>query len=303
MVEERVGAVRPERVLLATDLSHRCDRALDRAADLARRWEADLVVVHAIERPSGSLALDMSQDVPSAPEPADRAQEVERRLRRYLPLHEIRTAIVVEEGPPAELVLETANRHPADLIVTGVARDRSFQKFLLGGTVDALIRDARNPLLVVKDRTRQPYRQVIVPTDFSDSARYALQTAIILFPDAELTVFHGADAPYAGLMDSTQFLDDMRQAAIVDCHAFLERSGVPDETRARIKIIVEVGAPGPLLARYIEGSDVDLVVVGAHSRGRLMEAVIGNTARAILDSVPCDVLVLRDPSASDDRPG
>lgn len=300
MVQERAGPVRPERVLLATDLSHRCDRALDRAADLARRWGADLVVVHAIEGPGGSLALDMSQDLPCAPEPVDRAPEVERRLRRYLPLHEIRTAIVVEEGRPAELVLKTASKRPADLIVTGVARDRSFQKFLLGGTVDALIRDARNPLLVVKDRTRQPYRQVVVPTDFSDSARYALQTAIILFPDAELTVFHGADAPFAGLMDSTRYLDDMRQGAVADCHAFLARSGVPDEVRARIKVMVEVGAPGPLLARYIEGSDVDLVVVGAHSRGRLMEAVIGSTARAILDSVPCDVLVLRDPSASDD---
>lgn len=300
MVHERARPVRPERILLATDLSHRCDRALDRAADLARRWKADLVVVHAIERPGGALAREMAQDLPAPSEPADRPGEVERRLRRYLPMHEIRTSIVVEEGPPAELVLKTADRHPTDLIVTGVARDRSFEKILLGGTVDALIRDARNPLLVVKDRTRQPYRQVIVPTDFSDSSRHALETAVTLFPDAELTVFHGADAPYAGLMDSTQYLDDMRQGATADCHAFLAGSGLPDAVRARIRVIVEVGAPDPLLARHVEGSDIDLVVVGAHSRGRLMEAVIGNTAKAILDSVPCDVLVVRDPSASDD---
>ncbi len=300
MAQEPAGAVRPERILLATDLSHRCDRALDRAVDLARRWEADLVVVHAIERPGGSLALELAQDLPFPLDRADRSHVVERRLRRYLPMHEIRTSIVVEEDSPAELVLKTAKQRQTDLIVTGVARDRSFQKFLLGGTVDALIRDARNPLLVVKDRTRQPYRQVIVPTDFSKSSRYALETAVALFPDAELTVFHGADAPYAGLMDSTQYLDDMRQGAVADCHAFLDGSGMPDEIRARIRIIVEVGAPDQLLAKYIEGSDVDLVVAAAHSRGRLMEAVIGNTAKAILESAPCDVLVVRDPAASDD---
>ena len=300
MVQERAHPVHPERILLATDLSHRCDRALDRAADLARRWEADLVVVHAIEGPSGALAMEMAQDLPSPIGPADRPREVERRLRRYLPVHEIRTSIVVEEGLPAELGLKTADQRPTDLIVTGVARDRSFQKFLLGGTVDALIRDARNPLLVVKDRPRQPYRQVIVPTDFSGSSRHALETAVALFADAAVTVFHGADAPFAGLMDSTRYLDDMRQAAIANCHAFLASSGLPDEVRARIKVIVEVGAPEQLLARHVDGSDVDLVVVGAQSRGRLMEAVIGNTAKAILDSAPCDVLVVRDPSENDD---
>jgi hypothetical protein len=39
----------PRRVLLATDLGARCDRALDRAAALASGWQAELVVVHALE--------------------------------------------------------------------------------------------------------------------------------------------------------------------------------------------------------------------------------------------------------------
>ena len=39
----------PETILLATDLSSRCDRALDRAADLAKRWRARLVVLTVLE--------------------------------------------------------------------------------------------------------------------------------------------------------------------------------------------------------------------------------------------------------------
>src|SRR5690606_5948022 len=42
----------PSTILLATDLSARCDRALDRAAMLASQWHAELVVLHAIEDPS-----------------------------------------------------------------------------------------------------------------------------------------------------------------------------------------------------------------------------------------------------------
>lgn len=33
----------PRRIILATDLSARCDRALDRAAALASAWQAELI--------------------------------------------------------------------------------------------------------------------------------------------------------------------------------------------------------------------------------------------------------------------
>src|SRR6218665_3256022 len=39
----------PRNILLATDLSQRCDRAHDRAIELARRWGARLTVVHVLE--------------------------------------------------------------------------------------------------------------------------------------------------------------------------------------------------------------------------------------------------------------
>lgn len=298
MAQQHAGPVRPERILLATDLSHRCDRALDRAVELARRWDGDLVIVHALERPSDLGAEQQSKDMPFWLAPQDRPLKVERRLRRDLPIHDVRTTIVVKEGRPAALVMETAGQRQTDLIVTGVARDNSFEKLLLGGTVDALLRDARNPLLVVRDRAHQPYRQVIVPVDFTESSRYALQSAALLFPEAALTVFHGTDAPYAGLMDSTRYLDDMREGATADCHTFLDRAGLPDDIRARTGIVVEVGAPDQLLASYIERSDVDLVVLAAHGRGRLYDVIIGSTARAILNTAPCDVLLLRAPAAA-----
>jgi len=40
----------PKKILLATDLSSRCDRALDRAAALAARWQSALVVLHVLEK-------------------------------------------------------------------------------------------------------------------------------------------------------------------------------------------------------------------------------------------------------------
>jgi len=49
MSEADVFPPSPHKILLATDLSARCDRALDRAGILADRWDAELVALHVIE--------------------------------------------------------------------------------------------------------------------------------------------------------------------------------------------------------------------------------------------------------------
>lgn len=49
MTPIRPAGATPRSILLATDLTSRCDRAFDRAARLARQWNAPLHVLHAIE--------------------------------------------------------------------------------------------------------------------------------------------------------------------------------------------------------------------------------------------------------------
>src|SRR3546814_4747188 len=39
----------PQRILLATDLSFRCERALNRAAALSAHWQSALVVLHVLD--------------------------------------------------------------------------------------------------------------------------------------------------------------------------------------------------------------------------------------------------------------
>ena len=87
---------------------------------------------------------------------------------------------------------------PCSLIVTGIARDETLGRLLLGTTVEKLARQARQPVLVVKTRPRKPYHDVLVATDFSPGSRQALRAALQLVPDANLTLFHAYDVPFQG---------------------------------------------------------------------------------------------------------
>jgi nucleotide-binding universal stress UspA family protein len=95
----------PRRILLATDLSGRCDRALDRAAQLAAQWRAKLVVVHALEWDYQAPA-ETVREVPSwRRDRNSRAAVAERQIHEDLLDHNVPFEVVIEEGEPSALVL------------------------------------------------------------------------------------------------------------------------------------------------------------------------------------------------------
>src|SRR5699024_5808434 len=76
-----VASLQPPRsVLLATDLSSHCDRALDRAAQLARQWHATLHVVHALPPEARPVAW-WSPEGGRPQDEAEHAALVERQIR------------------------------------------------------------------------------------------------------------------------------------------------------------------------------------------------------------------------------
>jgi len=70
---------------------------------------------------------------------------------------------------------------------------------------------------------------------------------------------------------------------------------LPAEARQRLVTFVEQGHPVQLVREYVRDKGADLVVLGTHGRGAMLEALVGSTAKSILSSLPCDALVVRAP--------
>lgn len=287
----------PRRVLLATDLSARCDRALDRAAALAVGWRGELVALHVLEQTEEFYVEVLERRQPAWRRLEEMAQLVERQLREDVSEAPRKVAAVVERGDPAEVVLKVAQARDCGLIVTGLARDETLGRFGLGSTVDKLIRRSEVPLLVVKKRVRAPYRHVVVATDFSDCTRHAMQAALSLFPEAKLSLFHAYEPRYADMTAaSSRYDEESRQAAIGKCAEFLASVEMPDGRRQGVGLIVERGRPGRLLQEHVHRRDVDLVAIGIENRNALLDILLGSS-KDILSDLPCDALLVREPSA------
>ncbi len=280
------------KILLATDLSARCDRALYRAAMLAEQWQSSLMVLHVVE--DRDLSIPDAAGLPSWRRPADPLHTARKQLLADVETLPARPTVRIAEGNPVEAILRSADAEKCDLIAIGVGRDGSLGHFMLDRPADRLLRRSRVPLLVVKDRPRRPYKNIVFATDLSDLSRYALETTARLFSGQRLTIFH-AYRPPSELITESAVHRQYRMEVEREMLAFL--TGVEKSAPGwqQPHVLIEDGAPNFLLRDYVRDKEVDLLVLGTHGRSPFLEIILGSTAKVIMDDVPCDVLVIREP--------
>ncbi|MBY8823462.1 universal stress protein [Sphingomonas colocasiae] len=277
----------PRTLLLATDLSCRCDRALDRAVGLARAWGARLIAATVIEPDPGEF---MERDRPTRMTKAERAR---RTLESYLGDTDLPVEIMVATGEPAAELLSISESRGCDFLVTGIARNDTLGSLLLGGTAKRLISNATVPALIVQERAAGIYRNIVVAAGRTDVAQAAILASARLFPEARITLLHARDAPVAagiapdsGNSEDQALADTMRADISAD-----PRIGA--ELGARLEVVVAAGSIESLIGEFTEDHAADLTIVASRGRGAIFEALVGSTEHKLLDSHSGDLLIVR----------
>ena len=60
----------------------------------------------------------------------------------------------------------------------------------------------------------------------------------------------------------------------------------------RDRIHIEMGAPRDCSLRAVQQYHIDIMVMGASSNGRWQRMIVGRSASTLLETLPCDVLVV-----------
>lgn len=292
----------PRKILLATDMSARGDRALERAMSIARRHGVGLTILHVFEELDESSLTYGKQGLPSWHRPPDAAALMKKRIRQGMRSDlgdAIENAtILLEEGNPPEVIERVATAMQADLVVTGIAREGPFasRPVVLGRTVESLLRRMPVPLLIVRNRAREAYQHIVVTTDFSKPSAHALQMAARFFPVQPLYLLHASEVPYATFVDDPKsHAERYLEVRARELNEFLASVFLPEVDRGRLIPRIEPGPPQQIIREYVQLHGGDLVVLGTHGRGAVVEAILGSTTKSILAALPCDALVVRGP--------
>ena len=119
------------RILVGTDLSETAQRAVMWAADMARRYEAELVLLRVVP--------------PTADRPA-----AERELSQYAErvVSGARPLVAVGDDP-AEAIVDAVQREGADVVVVGSVGMRGRRQFLLGNVPNRVSHAAGCTVVIV----------------------------------------------------------------------------------------------------------------------------------------------------------
>ena len=286
MAPERTRNI-PAHIVLATDFTARCDRAQDRAVQLAILWNASLTAVHAL------TDISLTDDIAVRDGYRNAAQRNATNLREELAgVEGLRYSVIVEEGAVDQIVLNTVRRERADVIVTGIARSGPLAQVFVGSSVTALARKSPVPVLVVKKKVLDTDERVVVATDMSEASKNALTTALTWFSLRKLVLFHGFNPPYRGMIDDKAGYDEQfERTAVAEAREFLDSVAGADAA-TKFEIVARRGDPVVGLEVLSHEADTDLVIAATHGRSGLMHALVGSVTTRILESVPCDVLVV-----------
>jgi nucleotide-binding universal stress UspA family protein len=296
--------VRPifDRVVMATDLSPAWDQIVACGAELRQMGCSGVILAYVIT-PNFFGGSGESMPPPAASRLA--AQ------RQCLIDQGLEVIIETPIGLPGRSLNGVAQKYGASLIVIGSHGKSRWREGVLGTISGAVLHNIQFPLLVLPVRVvggQEPdclwhctelFNHLLFPTDFSQNAAEAMCYLELLAPRGvkRVTLLH-ALMTTPGTLNEPQ---NSTEAAAVARNFLdllqgrLEAAGVPE-----VQTRMVMGHPVPAILKFLQTSDISLIVLGTQGKGFIAEIFLGSVAHNISRFAPCPILLI-PPADRDNR--
>jgi len=290
-----------ETILVATDFSPDAEAAIEWARQLASEHGARLVLVHAVATTPPAAPEYVPLGAPFYADACEKAEEQLEAVAATLRGSGIAVESELAAEPVVGAVLKAAAAHAADLIVAGTRGLTGWKRVVFGSVSARLVREATCPVLTThaEDPGRhRPARTILVPTDFSEDASLAADSASRILgkggPDRRLVLLHVyryptffANAPQPVLATSMEAVVDAAQQEMARLAERFAAAGLHVDTR------VAEGEPARTILRHAVDVGADVIAMGTHGRSGLDRMLLGSTAERVVSAAPCPVLTVR----------
>ena len=153
-----------KRILYATDLTKNSAYAFFYAADMAKRYNARIVILHSIERirhmydEGASFQLEEMLRKAKTQERKTDIQEIQKGLQDFCkrtetqmggPCVELVSKILVPLGHPVEEILKAADEESCDAIVLGTHGKGFLRMTFLGSVAGSVLERTRKPVFII----------------------------------------------------------------------------------------------------------------------------------------------------------
>jgi nucleotide-binding universal stress UspA family protein len=284
-----------QKILVATDLSEASDHVIGCLHGLKPLGAEEALLVHAL----GIRYLEDMKDM--------LAPMVEPRLQAQKALLEAQGFVsryAIMPGLPGVEVNRAASHEHASMIVIGTRGATLAREVLLGGSALEVLHQARVPVLVMpvsivegagamrcEVACSEFTKQVLYPTDFSDTAERAF-TYVERFVESgtrRVTLLHVQDQVHIGkhLKDRLEEFNRIDRSRLERLRGDLEHKGATN-----VRIEIPFGSPIQEIVRRAKDADDTVIVMGSQGRGFISEVFLGSVSHQVVRQAPVPVLLI-----------
>lgn len=274
-----------KKILVPTDFSEFASNALDVAAQIARKTESKIYVLHIVEPIKSYVAatdgmyIDASVEQKYIDYLKENAQEQLNKMVQKDEYQGLDIETIVTLGTIFSTINEHVDRFEIDFLIMGTQGISGLDELLIGSNTEKVVRTAHCPVLTVKNKVQiKNIRRMVFATNFSKEHSWVidqLKDFTQLF-DAELTLLY-VNIPH-DFYTERQIIKKMEE--------FTTTSDLDD---FRFHIYSELSEENGMIY-FAEDEQIDLIAVATNQRsgfahllsGSIAEDVVNHSTRPVL---------------------
>jgi nucleotide-binding universal stress UspA family protein len=147
------------------------------------------------------------------------------------------------------------------------------------------------------DNTLSCWKNILVPTDFSELSEQALEAAVRLAEqcEAKITLLHIIQLPNLTAVEVAPDVDELLDSSRRCLEAMAEK--IPPSLLDDMLVRLETSGIAEDIIKVAVDLSVDLIIVATHGYGPFKHVLLGSVTEKVVRLSPCPVLVARKKEA------
>lgn len=294
-----------EKILIPLDGSELAERALEPALALAEKANSQVIFLsvpvpnHFVRQHNGIGVLYPLQALEKAHQETNEYLDALKKgkARKGYSLN-----VIIHDGDPASVIVDTAVAEKADLIVMSTHGRSGFSRWMIGSVTTKVLRQAPCPVLVI--RSSKLISRILIPLDGSGLAEQALEPGFEIASglEAEVLLLTVQESMEVSSLEIAQFEKAEKGLGVRVEQSVYERDESYLETLAQyyekaLEVHTQYAvADGPVSHCILDAADnwnADLIIMATHGRTGLQRWVYGSVTEKILRGANCSLLIIR----------
>jgi len=275
-----------KKILVPVDFSAKSEEALKVAANIARKIDAEIHVLHLLDIPSGQIDTTSKDKMPKGPIAMLLFEQTHEKFDEFLDKDYLDNIPVYEEvmtDAPVEGISEFANKHGIDFIVMGSHGTSGLEDFFVGSNTEKVVRTSKIPVLVVKQPAKDfKIEKVVIAAKFEglyiNEFKKIMNFIKIFEPEIHLIRVNTISN-----FKSTKELEEIFEQ-------FLEK--VP-EYKCFQPIIYDDYTVQEGIFNFADKVDADLIALATRGRQGIMHFFSNSIAESVVNSAKRNILTIK----------